>query len=77
MIPAFSCWQDFLAMGGYAFYVWLAVGFTLFPLVALLLYSLFQYRRVSADIRHFLAREQRIPIEKTHCSALITGIKEP
>ncbi|PXV39990.1 heme exporter protein CcmD, partial [Salmonella enterica subsp. enterica serovar Newport] len=26
MSPAFSSWSDFFAMGGYAFFVWLAVG---------------------------------------------------
>ncbi|EAA3368856.1 heme exporter protein CcmD, partial [Salmonella enterica] len=25
MSPAFSSWSDFFAMGGYAFFVWLAV----------------------------------------------------
>lgn len=26
MSPAFSSWSDFFAMGGYAFFVWLAVA---------------------------------------------------
>mgnify|MGYP006985872582 CR=1 FL=1 len=29
MRPAFSSWYDFFAMGGYGFYVWLAVCFTM------------------------------------------------
>ncbi|MCL9322220.1 heme exporter protein CcmD [Salmonella enterica subsp. enterica serovar Enteritidis] len=28
MSPAFSSWSDFFAMGGYAFFVWLAVAMT-------------------------------------------------
>ncbi|MEQ4583122.1 MAG: heme exporter protein CcmD, partial [Pantoea agglomerans] len=29
MTPAFSSWHAFFEMGGYAFYVWLAVACTL------------------------------------------------
>ena len=36
MNAAFSSWPAFLAMGGYAFYVWLAVAVTLLSLAALL-----------------------------------------
>ncbi|EBV8143611.1 heme exporter protein CcmD [Salmonella enterica subsp. enterica serovar Thompson] len=32
MSPAFSSWSDFFAMGGYAFFVWLAVAMTVAPL---------------------------------------------
>ncbi|STK49569.1 heme exporter protein D (cytochrome C-type biogenesis protein) [Escherichia coli] len=30
MTPAFASWNEFFAMGGYAFFVWLAVVMTLF-----------------------------------------------
>ncbi len=33
MNAAFSSWQAFFAMGGYAFYVWLAVAATLLSLL--------------------------------------------
>ncbi|HCM6270167.1 TPA: heme exporter protein CcmD [Salmonella enterica subsp. houtenae serovar 44:z36,Z38:-] len=35
MRTAFSSWSDFFAMGGYAFFVWLAVAMTVVPLAAL------------------------------------------
>ncbi|MCT7108692.1 heme exporter protein CcmD, partial [Salmonella enterica] len=35
MSPAFSSWSDFFAMGGYAFFVWLAVAMTVAPLIML------------------------------------------
>ena len=28
MTPAFASWNEFFAMGGYAFFVWLAVAMT-------------------------------------------------
>ncbi|UZG98088.1 heme exporter protein CcmD, partial [Salmonella enterica subsp. enterica] len=37
--PAFSSWSDFFAMGGYAFFVWLAVAMTVAPLVLLALHT--------------------------------------
>ncbi|MEG9453034.1 MAG: heme exporter protein CcmD, partial [Pantoea piersonii] len=42
MTPAFSSLSAFFAMGGYAFYVWLAVICTLISLGALLLHTLLQ-----------------------------------
>ncbi|MEZ3499322.1 heme exporter protein CcmD [Pantoea sp. KPR_PJ] len=60
MTPAFSSLSDFFAMGGYAFYVWLAVICTLIPSGALLLHTLLQRRRLLADIRQRQSRERRI-----------------
>ncbi|MEG9511915.1 MAG: heme exporter protein CcmD, partial [Pantoea piersonii] len=48
------------AMGGYAFYVWLAVICTLISLGALLLHTLLQRRRLLAEIRQRQSRERRI-----------------
>ena len=31
MTPAFASWNEFFAMGGYAFFVWLAVVMTVIP----------------------------------------------
>ncbi|KHS70990.1 heme exporter protein CcmD [Pectobacterium brasiliense] len=56
---AFTSWQDFFAMGGYAFYVWLAVVLTLLPLSALVGHTLFNRRALLSDIRRQQAREQR------------------
>jgi len=65
MTPAFSSWQTFFAMGGYAFYVWLAVCFTLIPLVTLFIHSVLQRRRLLVDIRQRQSRERRIRAAKT------------
>ncbi|HAB23214.1 MAG TPA: heme exporter protein CcmD [Pantoea sp.] len=60
MTPAFSSLSAFFAMGGYAFYVWLAVICTLVPLGGLLLHTLLQRRRLLAEIRQRQSRERRI-----------------
>ncbi|MBU5376063.1 MAG: heme exporter protein CcmD [Pantoea sp.] len=60
MTPAFSSLSAFFAMGGYAFYVWLAVICTLIPLGGLLLHTLLQRRRLLAEIRQRQSRERRI-----------------
>lgn len=60
MMPAFSSLSAFFAMGGYAFYVWLAVICTLVPLGGLLLHTLLQRRRLLAEIRQRQSRERRI-----------------
>ncbi|AXD41082.1 heme exporter protein CcmD [Salmonella enterica] len=46
MSPAFSSWSDFFAMGGYAFFVWLAVAMTVAPLVLLALHTVLQRRAI-------------------------------
>ncbi|AVT58407.1 heme exporter protein CcmD [Pectobacterium versatile] len=56
---AFTSWQDFFAMGGYAFYVWLAVVLTLLPLSVLVGHTLLSRRTLLSDIRRQQAREQR------------------
>ncbi|ACX88479.1 heme exporter protein CcmD [Pectobacterium parmentieri] len=56
---AFTNWQDFFAMGGYALYVWLAVVLTLLPLSALIGHTLWHRRALLNDIRRQQAREQR------------------
>ena len=60
MTPAFSSLSAFFAMGGYAFYVWLAVICTLITLGGLLLHTLLQRRRLLAEIRQRQSRERRI-----------------
>lgn len=60
MNGAFSSWADFFAMGGYAFYVWLAVAFTLIPLLALVVHTALRHRTILADVKRQQARERRI-----------------
>ncbi|EDI8357211.1 heme exporter protein CcmD [Salmonella enterica subsp. enterica serovar Kentucky] len=57
MSPAFSSWSDFFAMGGYAFFVWLAVAMT----VALLaLHTVLQRRAILRGVAQQQAREARM-----------------
>lgn len=60
MTPAFSSWQAFFQMGGYAFYVWLAVACTLIALGVLVLHTVLQRRSLLNDIRQRQGRERRI-----------------
>lgn len=56
----FESLSDFFAMGGYASYVWGAYGFSFSAMSWLLLTSLSKKRRLMADIKNKMAREQRI-----------------
>lgn len=60
MSPAFASWAAFFAMGGYAFYVWLAALATLGSLITLIVHTLWQRRRLLAGIRRQQARAQRL-----------------
>lgn len=60
MMSAFSSWSAFFAMGGYAFFVWLAVAFTLIPLVCLVVHIRLQRRRLLREIRRIESREIRL-----------------
>ncbi|GAB2927129.1 heme exporter protein CcmD [Hafnia psychrotolerans] len=60
MNAAFSNWQAFFNMGGYAFYVWLSVAATLISLIALVAHTFLQRRVILADVRRRQAREKRI-----------------
>ncbi|WP_435952764.1 heme exporter protein CcmD [Dryocola sp. BD626] len=64
MNSAFTSWADFFAMGGYAFYVWLAVAFTVIPLLGLVLHTCFQHRSILNGVERQQAREQRIRAQK-------------
>ncbi|MCP2005731.1 cytochrome c-type biogenesis protein [Buttiauxella ferragutiae ATCC 51602] len=60
MTRAFLNWGDFFAMGGYAFYVWLAVALTFIPLLLLLAHTRVQRRAILNAVRRQHAREKRI-----------------
>ncbi|MTH46476.1 heme exporter protein CcmD [Intestinirhabdus alba] len=60
MTSAFASWSDFFAMGGYAFYVWLAVAFTVIPLAALVLHTVLQHRAILRGVVQQRARETRL-----------------
>ena len=46
-------------MGGYAFYVWLAVAVTVIALLILFIHTRWQ-RALLADVRRQMARERRV-----------------
>lgn len=60
MSPAFTSWAAFFAMGGYAFYVWLAVVATFLSLVGLIAHTLWRHRQLLNGIRRQQARAQRM-----------------
>ncbi|MFK3710552.1 heme exporter protein CcmD [Leclercia adecarboxylata] len=60
MNSAFASWSDFFAMGGYAFYVWLAVAMTLIPLAVLVAHTVMQHRAILRGIAQQRARETRL-----------------
>ncbi|TNV18046.1 heme exporter protein CcmD [Buttiauxella sp. B2] len=60
MNSAFLNWADFFAMGGYAFYVWLAVALTFVPLLVLVMHTRMQRRTILNAVMRQQAREKRI-----------------
>lgn len=60
MTPAFASWNEFFAMGGYAFFVWLAVVMTVIPLVVLVVHSVMQHRAILRGVAQQRAREARL-----------------
>ncbi|WP_369310359.1 heme exporter protein CcmD [Providencia rettgeri] len=59
MTSAFASWSDFFAMGGYGFYVWLAVALTLIPIFLLCVHTVIQRKMIINGIIQQQAREQR------------------
>lgn len=60
MNSAFLNWSDFFAMGGYGFYVWLAVALTFIPLLLLGVHTRLQRRTILNSVTRQQAREKRI-----------------
>jgi len=50
-------WSEFFHMGGYAFFVWTSYGITFAVLLALVVSSLTQRKRVIARVRRAIKRE--------------------
>ena len=55
----FASFSDFLAMGGYAFYVWLSFGLTLLCLVGIVISTRMKTRALLCELRNKQAREAR------------------
>ena len=56
----FESIEAFLAMGGYATYVWLSWGFTLLVLIAVTVASFQKTKQIHKEVRESLTREKRI-----------------
>ncbi|MCL1141057.1 heme exporter protein CcmD [Shewanella pneumatophori] len=56
----FDSISEFINMGGYAFYVWLAYGVTFFSLGTLIVLSVRQKRKVLVEIAKKIQREERL-----------------
>ncbi|CAK9885498.1 MAG: Heme exporter protein D [Candidatus Erwinia impunctatus] len=59
MIPAFSSWSAFWAMGGYGFFVWSAFICALMTFVALWVHTIFRRRQIVTGILREQARRAR------------------
>ena len=55
----FASFSDFMAMGGYAFYVWLSFGLTLLCLVGIVISTRLKTRNLLGELRNKQAREAR------------------
>ena len=56
----FESFADFIAMGGYGFYVWLSFGSGLLLIAALIWHSCFQHNIVKRNIAKKLARTDKL-----------------
>ncbi|MCL1144357.1 heme exporter protein CcmD [Shewanella gaetbuli] len=56
----FDSFADFIDMGGYGFFVWLAYGVTFGCLGILILHSLSQKKKVLTEIAKKMTREDRL-----------------
>ena len=55
----FASFSDFMAMGGYAFYVWLSFGLTLVCLVGIIISTRMKTHSLLGELRSKQAREAR------------------
>ncbi|MEG3754628.1 heme exporter protein CcmD [Psychromonas arctica] len=57
---AFTSFSDFIAMGGYSFYVWLAYGASLISVIVLIAHSVLTRKKILKQIRQRILRDKRI-----------------
>lgn len=60
----FDSFSDFIAMGGYGFYVWLSFGTCVLILLGILFSSLRDKKQILASVEQQIARETRIKNSK-------------
>ena len=57
---AFTSLSDFIAMGGYSFYVWLAYGVSFLSVILLITNSIVKRKKIFHQVEQRIQREQRI-----------------
>ncbi|MEL0657973.1 heme exporter protein CcmD [Psychromonas arctica] len=57
---AFTSLSDFIAMGGYSFYVWLAYGVSSLSVILLITNSIVKRKKIFHQVEQRIQREQRI-----------------
>lgn len=57
---AFSSLSEFVAMGGYGFYVWLSYGLSVLSIIALVWFFRAQHQQLKQQIKQDIARQARI-----------------
>ncbi|GEK10864.1 MULTISPECIES: heme exporter protein CcmD [Pseudoalteromonas] len=65
----FESFSEFLAMGGYGFYVWLSFGSCALILVGILVSSLADGKKLKQAVKAQMAREARIKKAKEESQA--------
>ncbi|WP_343529983.1 heme exporter protein CcmD [Yokenella regensburgei] len=70
MTSAFHSWSELWQMGGYAFYVWLAVAVTALSLALLVWHTRWQRRALLAGVRRQQARERRVAAARVKGASL-------
>ena len=56
----FDSFSDFIAMGGYGFYVWLSFGTCALILLGILVSSIRDTKHIMASVEQQIVREERI-----------------
>lgn len=69
MTTAFASWSEFFAMGGYAFYVWLAVAMSVITLAVLVAHTATRQRAILREVAQQRAREARMRAAQTQQEA--------
>lgn len=67
---AFTSFSEFIAMGGYGFYVWLAYAVSLFSVIALITHSVVTRNKILTQVEQQLQREKRIKAAKNREDSL-------
>lgn len=57
---AFDSFSEFLAMGGYGFFVWLSFGVTFIAMLAIVVESKLAYKHLFIQVEKEQARKKRI-----------------